>query len=497
MTGTPHDHAFEPHDGREVVYAQEAPAATLTDAVSDPERIGAIDLARGIALLGIFLVNMQLFAMPFGAMMSLPGPPEGASAPDAVAYYFVLLFCAGKFYPLFSMLFGIGFMVQLSRAQRAGRKFVPMYLRRLAVLFVLGLAHALLLWYGDILFIYSFAGLALFAVVMLLKNISAKALAWTGIVLILISALTSTAVTALLGGPAPPTQSSSDSTSDVEAAATTGPAPATQPEQLAEPDAGATQPATQPAQLAGGQEATPPSIAGQFFQALRDQKIAKGPADPLWMEFETRAYRDGSYLDAFAFRAMSWLIMIAFTIISGFGLHVLGMFFLGAAIYRGGGFDPAALRLHRRFVALGALVGLPLVAIGVFLPRIAGDDFYLFMSALNMLGGPMMSLAYLGAAALIAASGAASLLVNAISRVGRMALSNYLSETLIATFLMYNWGLGWFGSVGHAQQVLIVLSIYAGLLLTSSVWLSLFRFGPMEWLWRTLTYLKAQPLLRR
>ncbi len=115
----------------------------------------------------------------------------------------------------------------------------------------------------------------------------------------------------------------------------------------------------------------------------------------------------------------------------------------------------------------------------------------------NMLGGPMMSLAYLGGAILIAASGVAAPAVAAVARVGRMALTNYLTETVVATFLMYHWGLGWFGSVLPAKQFLIVFVVYGGLLITSTIWLRFFQFGPMEWLWRTVTYLRPQPLVRR
>jgi uncharacterized protein len=460
----------------------------LTDAVAEPERLGAIDLARGLAILGIFLVNMQFFAQPFGEMMSTPGPPEGSSTLDRIAYYFVMIFCAGKFYPLFSMLFGIGFMIQLDRATRAGRRFVPAYMRRLAVLCILGLAHGLLLWYGDVLFIYSIAGLILFGTVMLFRNITARGLLWTGIVLILVSAFMGLAVSALLGGSPP-----SDDTAVVAegasgaSGATTG--PATLP---------ATAPATLPTQPA--KAAREGSITQQFFAELRNNTMRKGPADPIWIDYETRAYREGTYLDMFVFRGIAWLFMIVIgTLMAGFGAHVLGMFFIGAALFRGGLLYPGARLWHRRWALLGLVIGLPMVLVGVLLPEMADDDHsaYAIFGILNMFGGSLMSLGYLGAAALVVASGALPTIVGAMSRVGRMALTNYLSETILATYLMYSWGLGWFGSVLPAQQVLIVVSIYAVLLITSTIWLRFFQFGPMEWLWRSLTYFRGQPLLRR
>ena len=480
-------------------------AATLTDAVPEQERIQAIDVARGVAILGIFMVNMQIFAGPFGVMMH-PGPPEGSGWADTLAYYFVLIFCAGKFYPLFSTLFGIGFMIQLERAQRAGRSFVPAYIRRLLFLCILGLIHGLLLWYGDILFIYSFAGTLLFGTVMIFgpglpraggqpegalnsesitaptlndvgpvpyasapppRALSARALIWTGIVLILISAAASTAVSMLLGGPPPSDSAQVDGYTADQIRATTAPA----------------------------QDLSP---SERLFAGFRDGTVKEGPVDPLWMETETAAYRDGPWIETFIFRAMSFGMMIVFTILTGFGLHVLGMFFIGAGLLRGEVFSRERLGVHRRFIVLGLLVGLPIVLLGMFLPELT-DNVRLktLMGTLNMLGGPLMSLAYLGAATLIAASGILRPAVAAVARVGRMALSNYLTETVVATFLMYHWGLGWFGSVSPSQQVLIVICVYAGLLVTSTIWLRFFRFGPMEWLWRSFTYLRPQPLVRR
>jgi uncharacterized protein len=203
-------------------------------------------------------------------------------------------------------------------------------------------------------------------------------------------------------------------------------------------------------------------------------------------------------METFIFRSMSFAMMIIFTVLTGFGLHVLGMFFIGAGLLRAGVFSRERLGVHRRLIATGLLVGLPIVVFGVLLPGLTGSDrLKWLMGTLNMLGGPLMSLAYLGLATLLAASGILRPAVAAVARVGRMALTNYLTETVVATFLMYHWGLGWFGSVSPSQQVLIVLLVYAGLLVISTIWLRFFKFGPMEWLWRTFTYLRPQPLVRR
>jgi uncharacterized protein len=128
--------------------------------VAASARVHAIDAVRGFALLGIFLVNIQTFGEAFGEFVR-PTLREGMPAGDVAAFYFVKIFCEGKFYPLFSMLFGMGLMLQWQRAQGAGRRFLGTGLRRLLVLGIIGLCHAFLLWYGDILFMYSTAGVVL------------------------------------------------------------------------------------------------------------------------------------------------------------------------------------------------------------------------------------------------------------------------------------------------------------------------------------------------
>ena len=93
-------------------------------------------------------------------------------------------------------------------------------------------------------------------------------------------------------------------------------------------------------------------------------------------------------------------------------------------------------------------------------------------------------------------SGALRAAVDVIAAVGRLALSNYLLQTVVSTGLMYWWGLGWFGEVSRPQLIGLVLAIYAAQVMVSTLWLRVFRIGPAEWLWRSLTYRKPQPLMR-
>jgi uncharacterized protein len=109
-------------------------------------------------------------------------------------------------------------------------------------------------------------------------------------------------------------------------------------------------------------------------------------------------------------------------------------------------------------------------------------------------GSVAMALGYVGVWSLIVHAGLLQWLTAALAKLGRMALTNYLMQTLVATFVMYWWGLGWFGDVSRPQQIMLVLGIYVSQIILSMIWLSVFRMGPMEWLWRSLSYGRVQPV---
>ncbi len=458
-----------------------SPAALSSVPVRDSERIGAIDATRGLALLGIFMVNIMLFSQPFGRFVELtPGDiPPG----DKAVHYFVEIFCEGKFYPLFSTLFGVGMAIQMQRARAARRRFWPLGLRRLAVLAVIGLAHAFLLWYGDILFIYSVMGLLLLA----LGRCTPRVLAIIAAALMGMGILLSTGFTLLTA--AAPEQSA--------AANTEGPP--------SPPAAPATAPGTAASSPVGAMpEGTGPFM--RLMKTLRTQDLthdAQGRqiapmSHPIWLETETEAYRRGPYLDAVLFRAMSYGIILIVTFL-GFGWTIAAMFLFGAAMTKWNAFAPERLHWHKRFAAVGLGVGLPLAVFAAVAPELLGQSTgaILFYAPIMAVSSPLVALGYLGVVRLLVARGAAPGLFGALAAAGRMALTCYLLETILATLVFYHYGLGQFGLLSRPQAVGVVLAIYAAIVAFSVVWQKRFRFGPMEWLWRSLTYLTPQPMLRR
>src|SRR5262252_5749758 len=127
--------------------------------IAPEERIQVIDILRGYALLGILMVNMAFYSQPI--VVPFLGEPASASAADRVAEHAIKWFAEGKFFSLFSMLFGIGLYVQMTRAEARGAAFVPQYARRLVALLAIGALHATLLWSGDILATYAILGFVL------------------------------------------------------------------------------------------------------------------------------------------------------------------------------------------------------------------------------------------------------------------------------------------------------------------------------------------------
>lgn len=449
------------------VGAETADHAAKAGPVAGEQRLIAIDATRGLALLGILLVNVQAFGEAFG-MFVMPRP-ESSDPLTVACFYFVKIFCEGKFYPLFSLLFGIGLILQMGSVDRAGRSFVKIYLRRLAILGMLGLAHGLLLWYGDILFVYAFAGLAL----MLAARLRGKVLLGIGIGLVAATTLLGGALTGLSMFNAAEAHRQSDAS------------------QASPPAAASSNDATE----ADGQESTTP--VNRLLKGFESGKIKGDPAHPVWIRVERQAYREGPWWQSFAFRAVTWAFYMIFCVLV-FGWHVTGMFFIGAGLMKLGLFAAERRPLRVRLALIGLGIGLPGVAAAAWL--LSSPDLNLprtvISGMLTYSCGPLVSLLYLCTVSLIVDAGLVRGAVRVLASVGRMALTNYLTHTLVCTFIFYHWGLAQFGLWTRPERCALALGLFAAQCIISPLWLRAFRFGPMEWLWRSLTYLKVQPLLR-
>ena len=395
------------------------PAVVTVEAIPLPEdRIGSLDLIRGIAILGILPVNMAYYMAP---AEGLTPTPQINHLGDHLAAAGTLFVFSGKMILQLAVLFGAGLAIQGLRADAASRPFAFYYVRRTLLLGVIGLSHALLLWYGDILLSYAILGL----VALPLRPLRTRTLLWcvagfmTWYYLLI-------AVFLFLGLLFGSTQNS---------------APA---DEL-------------------------PTWVQQYMTADAQRRIyLQGPYSEMVIQ---RAFSVRGYLVIF-------LVMIAWGLLACF---LLGMVFL-----RWGFFLPNETnrRWLRRIVGIGLGIGLPLHLGSLVLH--ASDPKSLVAGLLSSLGAFPQAMAYLALAILWHAGGKLPRIQALFQAVGRMALTNYLMQSVLCGFIYYGYGLALFGKLGAAAGFGIAAGIWALELAWSPLWLRYFTMGPVEWLWRSL-----------
>lgn len=393
--------------------------------VAESDRVVAMDVLRGFVLLGIFVMNIQSFAMPISAYMNPTsyGDLTGANFAVWVAGH---LFFDQKFITIFAMLFGAGILLMTSRAGgEAGR----MHRRRMGWLILFGLLHAHLFWYGDILYWYGVVGLVAF----LFRKKAPRVLLAAGVLFVVIGFVLPVSI-----GLAMPAEAYAD-------------------------------------------------IRDREWQPTA-QVIAA----------ELAAYRGGPFAQA-VHRSPTALTFETFYLIF-MGWKILGLMLIGMALLKLDVFTarrpPAA---YLKLAAAGFAIGLPLVAVGIrqnFAHGWAVDYSMFFGSQWNYWGSAFVSLGYIGLFMWIVGTGALKALTARLAAVGRMAFSNYIFQTLAATTIFYGHGLGLFGSVERTGQAAIVAGIWTIQLIVSPIWLRHYQFGPLEWVWRSLTYGAPQPMRR-
>ncbi|CAN7279078.1 MULTISPECIES: DUF418 domain-containing protein [unclassified Variovorax] len=387
-----------------------------------PPRLLHLDALRGFALLGILMVNIATFASAYFGM-AVPDPAFARPIDRAVRWLVACLF-ETKFYLLFSFLFGYSFTLQMNAAERSGKAFVPRMLRRLFGLWLIGAAHAVWLFHGDILCTYAVLGLILLR---LRHRTDAQAT-----VLACVLTLLPAAVLASLGA----------------------------------------------LQLLAGETA---DIAGTMARASAAQQAWLGtPATVV-----AQRLRD---------LGQTWWIVVLIQ-----GPCALAMFMLGLVAgkrhlfaqhdrYRG---------LWRRLAVWGLAVGLP----GALFYATAtvygvGSGWEIAGLGASLLIAPFLSAAYVGMAMMLFEGAGGMRIAGLLAPAGRMALTNYLMQSLLCALIFTAYGLGWMGRVSPAACVLIASIIFAGQLAASRLWLRRFGYGPVEWALRAFT-VGAWPAMRR
>lgn len=396
---------------------------TLNRPLSPPERSEALDVLRGLAVCGILIFNIQYFS---GYAFMPPALAHQSGTLDQVTRFLIHFFIGGKFYSIFSLLFGFGFALQIARAEERGDLAASLFKRRLFWLLVIGLLHAYLLSAGDILSIYAVMG---FVLILFRKKPDRSLLKWA-FMLLTIPILSYTLVYILFIS-------------------------------FASPEA-----------------AMPPDIERQTAE---------------WNSL-VNTVSQGSYLQVLGFNLQT-IVFRYFGLLYEMRLpKILGMFLLGFYAYRRGYFHDT--QSHRAFIRRVMWCGLVLGIIGnAALTTLTRMDALFPPSLLGVVatvayafGVPSLALFYVALIVMLWQKATWRRWLTYLAPVGRMALTNYLSQTLICVLIFYGYGFGLFGKVGATTATVLAFAIFIFQVAISALWLKRFSYGPMEWVWRQLTY---------
>lgn len=382
-----------------------------------------IDAVRGFAVLGIVLANIQSWSgykfLQFSEIAKLPYDQL-----DSFFYWAHVALVDGKFYAIFSLLFGIGFGLQWERKGHEPEKFLPMYRRRLGFLLLFGVLHALF-WSGDILTLYALLAFVLVA----LRNLSTRALLRVSLLLLSLFVV-SNAAHLLLADP----------TEAIEKTA----------------------------------RSSYPDMSGEEVIA---------------------AFGSSSWSRVFSVNLHNiywrWIDFLPNGRIS----RVLGFFLLGSYLARTGFFTSTARKPSMIFLlgVPGFALTLLAMKMGLSMGQWPQDAMGIVSKLANVAGQLLMGLSYMCVLTCVFATSFGRTLMHPLTLVGRTAFTSYLSQSVLGVVLFYGVGFGLIASLGLAQLWAVAIGIYAFQVLAASVWLRVFKQGPVEWLWRCLTQKRYIP----
>ncbi len=412
----------------------------------------SIDSLRGLALLGILIINILAFAQPFAAMFD-PRVDDAATGAGFILFAGAEIFVEGGMRAIFSLLFGAGLLIFMNKPDMEPAAARRLYYRRTGLLILFGLFNAYaLLWVGDVLFIYGVAGLLLF----LFRNLSPRALLFWALGVLLFTTLVHTSL-----------HYSLRQLGEVVAEA-----------QALGPDAELSE-----AQQ-GALQAWEVVLADQGMTAAAQAEEIEIRRSGYWANF---VYGAGLVI---FFQTVGLLVLALW--------DALGMMLLGMALMKWRVLDASrSPRFYLLLTLAGFGVGLPLNAWETL--TFIDSGYAVHWQAFNRpsydLGRLTLALGFIGLVMAVCRLGALPLLRTALAKVGQMALTNYLLQSVLCNLVFLGVGLGQFALWDRPAMYLFVLGVWLFQIVFSLLWLERHRFGPCEWLWRSLTYGRQQPLL--
>lgn len=404
-------------------------------------RFVSLDVVRGFAVMGILLMNIVGFAMPTAAYFT-PIAYGGDGPVDVAVWATNFVFADGKMRGLFSVLFGASMLLVIQGAEAKGESAAFTHYSRMSWLLLFGALHAYAIWYGDILMLYAVIG----GIAFFFRNMETHRLVILALILIVVQAI-------FLG-----------------------------------------------------------LIAGSLWM-LREAAIAPDADAEIvrqWTEFEAQfgPMRPDALAEDLARYRGDYAGILAHRLGPGFwepiqanltaALDTLGLMLLGMAGLKSGFLTGQWERsAYARCVRIGYLIGLPLLTALAFAIIASGFEpvtLFLLDFAGQVLINPAVILAHAALILFWVKSSVGSALIDRVAATGRAAFTNYLGTSIVCTTIFYGYGLGLYGELSRAALYIVVLGVWALMLLWSKPWLDRFRYGPLEWLWRTLARRELQPI---
>ena len=403
------------------------PGTQCVGPVSLSERILFIDVLRGMALFGILAANMRGFFAPLDCYDRPEALFHGSADVLTQAVIFALI--QGKFISIFSFLFGMGFAIQMSRAEARGVRFLSFYPRRLLALALFGLIHGILIWAGDVLLTYALSG----AILLLFRKRQQKTLLW----------------------------------------------------------------------WAGSLFALP-IVGGAVFLGLYFSRFHRSWMDPKRPDMQKlyaviNIYAHGTVRQILMQNWVEWKHELR---TQGFAIYATALFLLGMWVWRAGivqrleEYRPVLRRVCAWCVPVGLIISIYVTTVKTITPPGTVSLWGWLARTLWLPGSHILAAGYVSGLALIFLHEDWRRWLLPFAAVGRTALTNYLLQSVVCTLFFYHYTTGLFGRIGPAVGLIPTFVLFAAQVWVSNWWLKQFRFGPMEWLWRGMTYGKF-PSMRK
>ena len=418
------------------------------------DRIQSLDVMRGIVLFGILLMNIN--GMALANAYEDPTVSGGATGWNLYTWITTNMLFEGTMRALFSLLFGAGMFILLDRLEKrgAGIKAADIYFRRLMWLLLFGLVHAyLILWTGEILFSYAIMGLLVYS----FRNLEPKKLIMAALVLFSIGTIWNYA----------------EYKSNVKFMADV---------------------TTVDQYTSEGKVLTEELKEAQSrWKEMQEERSPEAVA-------EYNKNMQQNYFGVVAFLAPINLHFQQYYLFRYDVFDILSMMLLGIAFFR---LKILTAEKSYRFYSVMMLMGYAIgISVNYYEIQMILDNNFSFLSLSKSsvtyeLGRVAVAMGHIGAIMLFCKLPLLSILKNALAAVGKMALTNYVMHSIFAMFLFTGAGFGLFGKFQRFQLLYIVLVIWIFQLIASPIWLKYFNYGPLEWLWRNLSYKKRHPLKKK